>query len=633
MAEEEETAPSLKRAREQEETGENTESSEDDDIGPALPSAQEVQQPRKKRKRLPHEKQYIAALPAGTRYSKSLMHREQLAFVTLTPYTDFLITSSVDGYVKFWKKVAAGDVEFVKEYKAHEGEIRSVTVSADGRSYATAGVDKTVKIFDVETFDLLAIIELQDLPPKCICFVHAKGSGFPLLAVSSQIDGRISIFDGRGENTAAIHTMTGLHRKPVHLMSYNNAYDCVISADEGGMLEYWQPSGSYEKPHDVFQMKSSTDLFEFKKRKAVPCSLTISPTGQQFATFSFPDRKIRIFNFASGKLYRTYDESIETVTTMNQAGTLGVEMDAVEFGRRIAVERELEDFGSRLNVIFDESGNFLLYGSLAGVKVLNTLTNRIVKIYGNTEPFRPLNLALYQGQPQKKGVITVQMAASDNPLLQQAEERDAMLVSTGSGKLRFYVFTNETEAAKSTRDVHNEKPRNVAGGKKTNGDAAAEQDTRRAASATIHTTEGDIQVRLYPTQVPKTVENFTIHARENYYNNIIFHRVIRKFMIQTGDPLGDGTGGESIWGGQFEDEFHPDLDHKSYTLSMANSGANTNASQFFITTERTPWLDGKHTVFGRVVRGMDVVHAIENTKTYKERPVKDIKIVNISLGT
>lgn len=123
--------------------------SSDDDIGPALPSSA----PKKKRRTLPYEKLYISALPTSPRYSKSLMHKDQLSFIMMTPHTDFLITSSVDGVVKFWKKVAVG-IEFVKEFRAHTGEIKSVSVSADGRSFATAGADKTVKIFDVVTFGM-----------------------------------------------------------------------------------------------------------------------------------------------------------------------------------------------------------------------------------------------------------------------------------------------------------------------------------------------------------------------------------------------------------------------------------------------------------------------------------------------
>lgn len=583
--------------------------------------------PKKKRRKLPYEKLYIAALPTSARYSKSLMHKEQLCYTVFTPYTDFLITSSVDGFVKFWKKDAGG-IEFVKEFRAHNGEITSVSVSADGRSFATAGTDGTVKIFDVITFDLLAMLT-PEAAPKCVCYVHGRGASFPLLAVSHDENSTISIYDGRGENSKPVHTISKLHRSPVSLMAYNAQYDCVISVDDGGMIEYWQPSGTYEKPESVFAMKSSTNLFDFKKAKSVPCSLTISPTGHQFATMSFPDRKVRIFDFATAKLYRTYDESIATITEMQQAGTAIEKLDDVEFGRRLGVEREIEHptVRNRINVIFDETGNFILYGSILGTKVINTLTNRVVKVYGREEPFRPLNLAIYQGQPEKKGVVTVQMAASENPLLQEAEARDAMLVATGSGKVRFYMFTNDGNIIKSDRDVHNEKPRSVA--TKQQADAARAQT---GTSATIHTTYGDIQIRLFPQFAPKAVENFVTHSRKDYYNNIIFHRIIRKFMIQTGDPLGDGTGGESIWGKEFEDEFTSQLRHdKPYTVSMANAGINTNGSQFFITTEKTPWLDDKHSIFGRVVKGMDVVHKIENTKVWKEKPVDDIKIINISI--
>lgn len=303
-----------------------------------------------------------------------------------------------------------------------------------------------------------------------------------------------------------------------------------------------------------------------------------------------PDRKVRIFDFVTGKLYRSYDESLETITEMQQAGTAASKLEGVEFGRRMVLERELENpvIRNRINVIFDETSHFVLYGSLHGTKVINTLTNRLVKTYGREEPFRCLNLALYQGQPEKKGLVTVAMAASENPLLQEAEARDAMLVSTGLGKVRFYMFTNDEVVDKTNRDVQNEKPRNLSSR------AAADTAVKTAetgTSAVIHTTYGDIHIRLFPDAAPKAVENFATHARTGYYNNLIFHRVIKKFMIQTGDPLGDGTGGESIWGREFEDEFSTLKHDKPYTVSMANAGPNTNGSQFFITTERTVSFD------------------------------------------
>lgn len=597
--------------------------SSDDDFGPALPSSV----PPKKKRRLPYESVYVNSLPKAIRYSKSLMHKEQLLSVTVAASpADFVITTSVDGVVKFWKKVAGG-IEFAKEYRAHEGKIQSSTVSADGSLFATAGdeSDKTVKLFDVVTFDLLTVLNL-DQPASCICWVHKRGAS-PLLAVA--VGKTIRICDGRGEREEPLHVLTSLHRTEVVAMAFNPTFDCVVSADAGGMVEYWQPRDNYEKPDNVFQMKSSTNLFDFKKSKSAPCSIAISPLGHQFATISFPDRKVRIFDFATAKLYRSYDESIETITTMHQAGTSLFKLDDAEFGRRMAVERDLDNAAvrSRINLTFDESGHFILYGSIYGIKVINTLTNRVVKTYGKDEPFRPLNVAIYQGAPQKKGIVTVSMAASSNPLLSEAEERDPMLFATGYGKVRFYMFTNDEEINKSSRDVQNEKPRMINSKKKE------EKQAQTGTSAVLHTNMGDIHLRLFPALTPKTVENFVTHSRNGYYNNTIFHRVIRKFMIQGGDPLGDGTGGESIWGKEFEDELVPELKHdKPYMLSMANAGKNTNGSQFFITTEKTEWLDGKHTIFGRVEKGKDVVHAIENVRVKKEKPEEDVKILNIEIS-
>lgn len=147
----------------------------------------------------------------------------------------------------------------------------------------------------------------------------------------------------------------------------------------------------------------------------------------------------------------------------------------------------------------------------------------------------------------------------------------------------------------------------------------------------IYTSMGEIYCDLYPNECPKTVENFTTHAKNGYYNNLIFHRVIKGFMVQTGCPEGDGTGGVSIWGGNFEDEIHDSLKHeKPFVLSMANCGVNTNGSQFFITTVPCPWLDGKHTVFGKVTSGQSAVTDIENVRVDKEhKPLVDVKLHSI----
>jgi peptidylprolyl isomerase len=154
--------------------------------------------------------------------------------------------------------------------------------------------------------------------------------------------------------------------------------------------------------------------------------------------------------------------------------------------------------------------------------------------------------------------------------------------------------------------------------------------------ATMETTKGTMVIELRADLAPKAVENFVTHSKNGYYNGLIFHRVIKDFMIQGGDPTGTGMGGESIWGKPFKDEFAPNaVFDKAGILAMANSGPNTNGSQFFITTVPTYWLNGRHTIFGLVTQGFDVVKKIENSETngrYEgDKPLEDIKIISISI--
>ncbi|MGE6378597.1 peptidylprolyl isomerase [Peribacillus muralis] len=176
----------------------------------------------------------------------------------------------------------------------------------------------------------------------------------------------------------------------------------------------------------------------------------------------------------------------------------------------------------------------------------------------------------------------------------------------------------------------------------------------------MQTTLGDIKIKLFPELAPKTVENFLTHAENGYYEGIIFHRVIKDFMLQGGDPTGTGMGGESIWGTTFEDEFSMQLFNLRGALSMANAGPGTNGSQFFVVQAQhvdsgmggqmkqagypeeiisaymeqggTPWLDHKHSVFGQVIEGMDVVDAIADVETVAgDKPAVDVVIKGITI--
>ena len=156
----------------------------------------------------------------------------------------------------------------------------------------------------------------------------------------------------------------------------------------------------------------------------------------------------------------------------------------------------------------------------------------------------------------------------------------------------------------------------------------------KSTIAVMKTNMGTIEFELFPDLTPKTVENFVGLAEKGYYNGIIFHRVISDFMIQGGDPSGTGRGGESIWGKNFKDEIVPQLIFdKPGMLAMANAGPNTNGSQFFITVVPTKWLNGKHTIFGQVVGGMEVVNSISKTATNRanDRPLKDVVMENVTI--
>lgn len=214
-----------------------------------------------------------------------------------------------------------------------------------------------------------------------------------------------------------------------------------------------------------------------------------------------------------------------------------------------------------------------------------------------------------------------------------ADLLDPMLFAISYGNNRFFVFSKRVpedlsnEKLLAKRDVLNER---VVKKEKVD----YEEETKKLPKgAMIETSMGEIHIKLFGAECPKTVENFAGLSEKEFFNNLVFHRVVKGFIIQTGCPRGNGTGGESLWGGNFADEFHLDLNHSEpFMVSMANYGKNTNASQFFITTSSNGHLDFKHTVFGKVVKGMDTVLAINNLKTdSNERPLMDVRIIRIKL--
>ncbi|XVE79289.1 hypothetical protein DITRI_Ditri14bG0045900 [Diplodiscus trichospermus] len=518
--------------------------------------------PRPKRP-LQFEQAYLDSLPSANMYEKSYMHRDVVTHVAVTS-ADFFITGSVDA--KFY------DVNIHKQYLKDPLS----DVSADGLLCCTISNDRSVKVYDVVNYDMMFMLRLPYVP-GAVEWVYKQEDVKAKLAISDRNSSFVHIYDARAGSSEPI-----ISRKVFVLCSMVN-----------------------------FRLKSDTNLFEIAKCKTTVSAIEVSPDGKQFSITS-PDRRIRVIWFRTGKLRRVYDESLEVAQDLQRSDAPMYGLEAIDFGRRMAVEKEIEktETASQPNAVFDEISNFLIYATLLGIKMVNLHTNEVARILGKVEiNDRFLRIALYQGDRSNKKVRKIPAAAAS---ANESKEllTDPTLLCCAFKKQRICLFSRrepeEPEDVTKGRDVFDEKP--PADELLPVSDIGKAVATSLPDNVVLHTTMGDIHIRLYPEECPKTVENLTTHCRNGYYDNLIFHRVIKGFMIQTGDPLGDGTGGQSIWGREFEDEFHKSLRHdRPFTVSMANAGPNTNGSQFFITTVATPWLDNKHTVFGRVVKGMDVV--------------------------
>jgi len=458
------------------------------DVGPPKP-------PAKKKRTLKFEKIYLERLPSANMYEKSYMHRDIVTHCAVSA-KEFFITASRDGHVKFWKKQPEG-VEFVKHFRAHLAAVTSLSVSHDGTLMCTSSEDGTLKIFDVLSFDMINMFNLPYQPGVCE-WIFQKATGRHAVACAETRTGRIHLYNlncKMEEGHPVPVAQISLHSKPVTLIKYNYTYETVVSVDSSGMIEYWSPSPDYgfpDNPHISFQYKSDTDLYEFMKKKAVPVSLEFSPNGKLFATMG-NDRYVRIFNFLSGKLYRVYKETLSVFNEIQKDPDAVHKIDAIDFGRRMAVERQInqDDNVAPSNVVFDYSSNFVLYSTMLGIKVVNILTNQIVRIIGiveSTERF--LSIALYQG----KNIGSVEVGD-----LKSDAEDDPTLLCTAYKKHRLYLFSKrepeepDEDLLHSGRDVFNERPPKEE-------QAIATKTKATGQFATIHTTLGDIHLTLFPNE-------------------------------------------------------------------------------------------------------------------------------------
>lgn len=550
---------------------------------------------------------HASNLPSSDYYEKSYMHRDVVTHVIVTS-TDFLITGSFDGHIKFWKiltedylkqqlttpvyqsnkanddkdrsvNFSNGPIEFVKHFRAHlgtcsthrmifvsivlvfvgvSGPIVTLTVNQQGTLLCSTCADRTVKMFDVLGFDMITMVKLDFVPLAC-SFVHSSRHALSTLAISDSQSPTIYLYDGKTLNVKEpISVLSKLgHPSPVSIISYCPQFDLAISCDSSSIINYWSANQSGNKAENVlFESKLDTDLFKLAQRKQTAMALEFSPDGKRFALLarSSTERKLYLFDTLKGKILKTIDEHLNVYKDLHEQLQVKQEesqkseekksslnmLNNVEYSRRLTIEKDFEKnevFYSLINFQFDRSGTFLFFSTLYGIKMLNLRTNTIRHFFGTTENARFIRLALYQSQK-----------ATSN------ESISSILFSTAYKKNRFYLFTRNNPRGQfsrvddivllepfvslldsrseqdNDRDVYNEKP-----SREEILTATEEQAlSSLSQSAVLHTTLGDIHVKLFPEFCPKTCENFIQHSKQSYYNGCIFHRVIKQFMIQTG---------------------------------------------------------------------------------------------------
>ncbi len=611
----------VKRPREENQTGQGTQQQNGTRPGDRPGKVRRVT-PRVKEKSL--SESLLASLPMAEMYEKSYMHKDVVSHVCVSSETHFLLTASADGSLKFWRKNPES-IEFVKSLTAHSGAIVDMKLSRDGKNLCSIGADHFVKFYDVLNFDMVFMRKLLFTPKFC-AWASLPGTARQIVAVSESSTGTIHIVSSSSTFPTEMSGKDAVQVKvhgdiPVAAMAMNPTSGVMISIDEKGIIEYWSSAAGLFPSQSVhFSSKLDTDLFAVTRSQSLPVALCVSPKGTQFAVAA-EDETIWVFKFRNGRLRRRFDSK-----------------SRADFPGRGRISKGV--VYSADCVCFDASGECVLHATDTGVKIWHVSSRRLLHTIGAVESTeRFMQIALYQGIP----VLDSQRRAAGSEFSKAINENiipklDPTLFCTSVDKPRFFIFSTREpdDEDGAQRDVFNEKVNALVPAGATDTRETAPQENAkisRASQIVMHTTRGDIGLQLFPEHCPRTVENFCTHAVKGYYDQCVFHRVIKNFMIQTGDPQGDGTGGESIWGGEFEDEIHPFLKHdRAGTLSMANSGKNTNGSQFFITTNVCNWLDSKHTVFGRVTDGMDVVKNIESVQTDGgDRPCEDIRIVSFSL--
>lgn len=543
------------------------------------------------------ETNILSTVPSGEMYFRSYMHRDNLQFVAASQLYKFFITMSVDGIIKFWHADKT-EIEFVKQIQPYEGPFNSFSISKDQENIAIGTKNGKIIICRIQSFEMLTKIDLGEKTDVNLCYIQDPNALNQYLAVNLGTEKSIKIINPLKESKEEqLIREFSLNNNFITSMSFSFATGIGLSVDKSGMIVFWDIYGKCPNFGYTLFQSNFLELMSIKGTGSKVVSSCFSDDGNSFVVCC-SDWLVREFDIRTGKIIRRFSDELD--------GSKMYGLDQDTYNTRISLEIQKRENNSYFNAMY--ISNILVVPSAFGIKFYDSTTGTLMRIIGRIELQERYN--------------SVAFLYSDVP----------MLISTAFDKQRFYLFTNENGQS-GKRDAYNEKVTEEI--IKTTAKAPRTVSAVLPKIANIHTMMGDIKIEMFPDECPLTVENFVTHSKRGYYDNTRIFRVERDFCIQMGDPTGTGIGGESIWGGFFEDEA---LDNghtfdQGYMVGMANEGKNTNGSQFFITNNPAPSLNGKHTCWARVIGGKDIIQKIMTVELDKHRhPVEPILLVNVTFS-
>ena len=536
-------------------------------------------------------------LDFGNHYARSWMHRDVVSHcLFLTPaHAEYalLFTASIDGLIKIWQRrpppedknsTDGNSLVLLRTFQVHSTPLTFLTRNRAGLYVVTGDVEGRVCIMDVLALDVLCSFRIEGVPE---CALVDAGEEAVYLALRDEARVLKVGFDGQVQDDIAV---------PFPLLH---------------LVQVKQSLWGFGNSQAIY-------VFSEKARfECQDCERILSVTvGLQYFALLNEEGVLSVYKIRSDgiKLYRKYDLKLREETDLVNTA-----------------------YASFNNILFDEVEENLLVATARGVQMINLKSNSSTLIAAE-DGMRFVNIALLSA-PLKLNIPSelLHVSAEENPTAAKFYKQRPLLVCTAFKKNRFFLFSSELEDAKidlQHRDMQNEYEHDERGtGSETLGYPVLDKDWQECEGAWIRTSKGDLQVQFFHEEAPLAVQNFIHLARTGRYDHVAIHRVIRGFMIQTGDI--DGKGGTSAWNRPFPDECTPTRRHEGMgVVSMANAGRNDNGSQFFITTtkDKCTWLDGKHTIFGQVVKGLDVLSVVERVGTNrKDAPVSRIEMLRVEL--